>query len=356
MSLPLEPISAALHPGPLPDGEGALAPATSSSPEDIERAFRLAYFIRPDRRAAIRVTVEALSHLDDLIKEQDRRRYSRPCGHRTKVSLSRCQLLQQLVCCVAESSATEGRRAETASGIADDLLIRFVVYLVRIATRRSSFYVNLAVSRILHDYSTAEAMAIYDLLTQDPERMRADSYFRYGKGLLTKEMRRRFGAWVRATRVARGEIRLCGRRPTQHQAALVGECLRLATPWATRCPWPESFDRWRDPLPELCFKGDHPDGEHPVDMRRTHTILHPECYLAATRALGLDAPAERLRVPRFSTGGLGHPARREARRASNVLTGRRPRALREEEVTWIVTELEVIARRRRRWTIRRLSI
>ncbi len=322
----------------------------------VERAFRLAYFIHPDRPSAIRVTVVALAYLDDLIKEQDRRRYSRPRTHRTKASRSRPQLLQHLVCCVSESPEIQRlREDQKPPRTADDLLIRFVIHLVRITTRRNSFYVNLGISRILHDYSTAEAMAIHDLLTQDPERLRHETYFRYGKRLLLNEMRQCFGALVEITRGARGELRFCSGRATLGQAALVQECLQLATPWETQCPFPESFDCWHEELSSLRFTGDHPDDEHPIEMRRMHTVLHPRCYLTATRALGFDAPGQRLRIPRFFAGdGRGRRAGHVTRDAA--LAGRRPQALSEEEKSTIDVELQAIARRRRRWSIRQLSI
>ncbi|MCP3956283.1 MAG: hypothetical protein GY719_00370 [bacterium] len=306
----------------------------------------------------MRVTVKALSHLDDLVTEQDRRRFSQPRRYRTKVSKSRSQLLQHLVCCVAESPQIRQRRDDrTTPKIADDLLIRFVVDLTRIAARRSSFYVNLGISRLLHDYSTSEARAINDFLTQNPERMRNDTYFRYGKGLLLKEMQHRFGSLVETTREARGELRLRSRRPSPRQTVLVNECLRLLTPWETRCPVPESFDPLQEALPELCFAGDHPDDEHPVDMRRMHTVLHPRCYVKATRALGLDAPAERLRIPRFFTGGgKSRCPEPDARgRSDTAITHRQPRVLSIEETATIDAELRAIAQRRRRWSIRQLS-
>lgn len=328
------------------------AMALSGAVDEIDRAFRLAYFIRPDRTLAMRVTIKALSYLDDVIREQGRRRYSQPKAYRTKASRSRSQLLQHLVCCLTDSLETRWPQGKaTAARIAeDDLLVRFVVDLVSIAVRRSSFYVNLSISRILHDYSTADAMAIHDLLAQNPERMRNDSYFRYGKGLLQKEMRQRFGFEIETAREARGELRLCPNRPGSYQAALVGECLLHLTPWETRCPLPDSFDPLQETLPDLCFTEDCPDAEHPVELRRMHAVLHPHCYLRATRALGLDTPAQRLRIPRFIRSD--NRGDRDAHQAS---TTRRPQALSVEERAAITAELRVVVARRRRWSIRQLT-
>ncbi len=341
----LEPSSG--RQAPAPESAGGRTEAIASSTRDTERAFRLAYFIHPDRGLAMHFTVKALSHLDDLVKAQDRRRYAQPRKYRTKVSKSRSQLLQHLICCIAVAPGTEQRD--------DDLLIRFVIGLTRIAARRSSFYVNLGISRILHDYSTAEARAIHDFLAGTPERMRDDAYFRYGKGLLLKEMQQRFGCLIETTREAHGELRFRSRQPTPWQAALVKESLRLLTPWQTRCPLPERFDPLADTLPELGFTGSHPDDEHPFDMRRIHVVLHPRCYRQAARALGLDAPLQRLRIPRFfaaTSCRAGAPASGES---DTAVAHRRPAALSADEAATIDAKLQALRDRRRRWSLRQLN-
>ena len=63
---------------------------------------------------------------------------------------------------------------------------------------------------------------------------------------------------------------------------------------------PERFDPEADTLAQLQFTGEHPDDEHPIEMNRLHTLLHPRCFSRLTRSLGLDVPDRRLRVPRFT--------------------------------------------------------
>ncbi|MCG8457844.1 MAG: hypothetical protein MI919_16330, partial [Holophagales bacterium] len=285
---------------------------------DVERAYRLAYFVHPEQSTALDITVNALAHLDDLYRRQDRRRYSRPRRCRTKVSRDRPQLLQHLICVLVSSRPLRYRMAP-AGGLAglpgsgregpvrlpegEQLLIRYVLELVRIGTRRSSFYSSLGISRILHDYSTAEAVAIHDFLIQDPERSRGESYFRRGKGLLLGELRQRFGPSLPIVSLARGELRPSSEgRATPGQLALVHECLRLLTPWGTPCPVPPHLDPRSDEVPALRFPGGDPDGEHPVELRRMHAVLHPPCFAGIALALGLDPPAERLCIPDFALG------------------------------------------------------
>lgn len=305
----------------------------SISAEIVARAFRLAYFLRPDQEAARRVTATALAHLDPTFERQDRRSPYRPRKNRTKAKRDRVQWLQHLVVCVASSPEHPPHAAPRSR---DDLLIDFLFHLVRITTRRNSFYVNLGISRILYGYSTAETVALQDFLTQDPERVPAEAYFRYAKRIVTSELSQRFGSMLQTVRKARGEHQICSVRPNPRQARLVDQCLRLATPWQTRCVVPESVDPRLEELSDLAFRGRDPDGEHAVEWSRMHTVLHPDCYARSTRALGLGAPGEHLRIPRFfSAGTLAESADGPGDRVAPAL-GR-------DDLAKIEAEVEVIA-------------
>lgn len=316
----------------------------------LHDAFRLAYFIHPEVPWAMHATVRSLALVDVMATHQDKRRYVKPRRHRTKVSKSRPQLLQDLICCLSLERTIQQPPPHDRTD-PDDLLIRFVVLLVRIGSRRSSFYINLCISRILHDYTTPQARALYDLLQQDPERMRHGAYYRRCKRVLMEEVRQHLGHVVGLCRAPRGELRLVSQPPSDRQAVLVKQCLELLTPWQTRCSIPQAFDPMRQDLPELCFSGSHPDDEHPIDMRRAHGILHPACFARLTRALGLDSPDERLRIPSFTVAGdgPGGPPRPGARR------DRRAPELTVEDRLAIGEQVRAIKERRRRWSLNRLG-
>lgn len=272
--------------------------------EKLRRAFQLAYFILGEEEAALRVTREAVASLDVALAQQDKRIYY-ASGSRTKVSLSELQLLQRLVYIAAEP---EERRQEEQGAAQEALLIHYLKHLVRCALKRNSFFVTLGVSRLLHNYSTPETMRIHELVVQDPARVRDDSYYRRGKAQLLQELLARFGVLLAVQRGARGEERFQTLPDGHCYADLTLACLCRFTPWETPCSVPAAFDPHKDELPLLRFRGRDPDGEHEVEVRRMHAVLHPDCFTRLLTALGLAAPAERLELPQFQLTNGPPPA------------------------------------------------
>ncbi|MEM7353446.1 MAG: hypothetical protein AAF657_21800 [Acidobacteriota bacterium] len=315
----------------------------------LNDAFRLAYFLRPDKEAALSTTIRSLALLEVSATHQDKRRYAQPRGRRTKVSKTKPQLLQDLICCLSLNRALQAPlrsdRFDADPQDPDDRLIRFVALLVRLGVRRSSFYVNLSISRFLCDYSTAETCALYDVLLQDPERIRHRAYFRRCKGVLMSEIQKALGPSIETHRGAHGEVKLRTQPASVRQIELVQRCLRLLTPWQTCCPISETFDPLIEAIPQLKFSGDHPDDEHPIEMHRAHAILDPRCYERLTASLGLDRPPDRLRVPRFlpdrsvETQGwcrrnLSQRSAPELSRADRAQIVRELRTLEERRIGW----------------------
>jgi hypothetical protein len=108
-------------------------------------------------------------------------------------------------------------------------------------------------------------------------------------------------------RGARDEERFQSLPDARGHLARVRECLRKFTPWETRCNLPDDFDPDTDELPSLSFRGGDPDGEHEVEIRRFHALLHPECFERLLAALRLNAPDERLEVPQFQLRDIHSP-------------------------------------------------
>src|SRR6266581_650941 len=180
--------------------------------ELLNRAFELAYFILGDRPAAIYVAMAAMDKLKTASSNQGRRHYYTPTGRsaypaaRTKVNLSELHLLQRLVYIESElfERLLEGQQKTLQQ---DDLIIRYIKHLVRITTKHNSFYVTLGLCRLLYNYSTGETSEIYNLVLQDPERIRDDYYYRSRKKHLMAEIRNRFGGFLRTQRGLRREDR-----------------------------------------------------------------------------------------------------------------------------------------------------
>jgi hypothetical protein len=265
--------------------------------EKLSRAFQLAYFILRELQAALIATREAVAALDVTLVRQDKRVHYMP-SHRTKVSLGELQMLQRLVYFASEP---EERRQEEHGVPEDALVTHYIKHLVYITGRRNSFFVALGLSRLLHNYTTAETAQIHELVAQDPDRGRDDSYYRRRKAQLMRELQERFGALLAVQRGARGEERFQSLADAQGYMDWVRECLRKFTPWETNCNLPAAFDPHTDELPSLCFRGNDPDGEHEVEIRRLHALLHPDCFERLLVALRLDAPVKRLEVPEFQS-------------------------------------------------------
>jgi hypothetical protein len=275
--------------------------------ESIARAFQLAYFIHGDRETALNIAAEALAKLEVAAAAQDKRLYYTPTGRaaraerfRTKVSVGELHLLQRLV--YVESEPYERQAEQSPNGESpdeEDMLIYFIKHLVRITVRRNSFYVTLGLSRLLHNYSTAEAMEMYNVLVQDPGRVRDDYYYRSRKGRLMKELKERFGDRLRVTRGARGEERFQTEDAPDRHAELARECLQEFTPWSTECAIPAGLDPLAEEIHDLAFDGSDPDREHAIEVNRLHAALHPECFARLAASLNFASPTDRLTTPYF---------------------------------------------------------
>src|SRR6266849_3528813 len=255
----------------------------------IRRGFELAYFIHGDKPTAIDVVTEAAEKLDVAMVAQDKRLYYHP-KRVTKVSLSRLHLFQRLIYVTSEKYE---RQTESRNDVPLDqraMVVRFIKHLVRITLKRNSFYVALGVGRILHNYTTAEAMRMYDLV-QDPERGRDDCYYRSRKSILMRELIDRFGDSLRICRAAHGEERFASVRSPSRYIDRVRQSLEMFTPWKTPCPV-AGFAPSASPRAI--------DLEDEEEIKRMHAILHPPCFESLIRFLGLTPPDCRLDVPVFA--------------------------------------------------------
>ena len=279
--------------------------------ESLNKAFQLAYFIHANSTLAKQIVIGAAAKLEVATAAQDKRLYYTPAGRnlpeqskpqklRTKVSMSSLHLLQRLVYIESESHEREQEQIQNGAFVdEEDMVIRFTKHLVRVTIKRNSFYVTLGVNRLLFNYSTPETMEIYGQVIQNADRVRDDYYYRSRKRRLLQEIQERFGNFVRLSRGTHREERFQVRDNPAEQWRLVEKCLRVFTPWNTSCVVPENWDHTTDTLAQLSFEGDNPDNEHPIEMNRMHSILHPDCLSRITNALNLESPAERLAIPHF---------------------------------------------------------
>lgn len=266
----------------------------------LGKAFELAYFIHGDIEIAKQVAFNAMNKLEVASNAQYKRFYYTPEARnaRNKVSMNDLQLLQRLVYVESETFEKEKEFTETASE--KDLLIYFVKHLIRITLKRNSFYVTLGLSRILHNYGTTEAMEIYNVVVQDPEKVHDDYYYRSRKGVLMKELKNRFGEKLEIAQVNRGEQRFQSAGFSELEAKLVKKCLKSFTPWNTACDLPEKFNPQFETIKSLAFDGNNADDEHQVELNRMHVLLNPETFQKVVNALSFPLPEEKLEIPKFN--------------------------------------------------------
>ncbi len=327
---------------------------TNSLDDLIKRAYRLAFFIHGEKAVALQVVSEALAKLETAAAAQDKRLYYIPKSDRsrTKTSAKEPHLLQRLVYAESEPYEREAeKRFLTEEPNEEEMIIHFIKHLVRITLKRNSFYVTLGLSRLLHHYSTAETMELYNVLVQDPDRGRDDYYYRSRKKQLMQELKDRFGEMLRISKGARGEERFVADECADQHAELVAECLRQFTPWNTGCALPERIDPRSEEIEAFVFCGDDPDQEAATEINRFHAVLHPDCYSRLLSSLALPAPADRLSVPHFSMA-----SREENDDAPRPPNSRRPADLDSKELEGIKQRLAAESARRKKFSVASLRV
>ncbi len=279
--------------------------AADSQAELLQRAYRLAWFLHGDSDVATAIAVEAVAKLEVAVVAQDKRLYYSPSTRRARVQLNESQLLQRLV--YIESEPYERAREQRGEASSDALTLHFVKHLARISLKRNSFYVALALTRILCAYTTSEAREVYGVVSQDSDHIPDDYYYRSRKKLLMQELRDRFGSLLETSRGSRGEERFASREDQLEALATVRDALSLFTPWTTRCPLPAQLAPREAGIPLLTSSGGDPDAQHVIEMNRIHALLHPPCFERLAAALGLPLFEQRLDLPRFAVASMAGP-------------------------------------------------
>jgi hypothetical protein len=183
------------------------------------------------------------------------------------------------------------------------MVIRLVKHLIRVTIGHNSFYVTLGTSRLLHDYWTSQAARLYAVLIQN-SRHKDERMMRVTKNKLMDAMQQRFPDRLQTYTTDQQEERFVAQPRTPRLIQLVKDCLERFTPWGTACVIPIPFSR---DIPTLASSGNDPEEDHPAEANRIHTMIHPDCFSTLVRSLRLDAPAERLTVPKLAFASSGEP-------------------------------------------------
>jgi len=267
----------------------------------LQKAYALAFFIHGDEEIATRLVIGAAEKLEVAATAQAKRLYYRPVAHRSDARNARQRmwlrddhLLQRLI--YVESESFERRKEQSAACEEEDLIVYFIKHLIRSALKRNCFYMAVGVCRLLHHYSTAETMQLYEAIAQDPVHLKDDYYYRSRKGVLMNELRERFGDLLHTYRSSHGEERFETTDQPSVYAELLRQCLTFFTPWSTPCSVPDRFEGFCA-IPGLVARSAREQDQ--AEVNRVHAVVHPECYARLIRGFGFEAPEKMLAVPQF---------------------------------------------------------
>ena len=324
------------------------ATKTEAPAELRQNSFQLAYFLFPDRSAAMEIVVRALQKIRLRSRREIKRLYwrdkhaERPVR---RIARSDVDMLQWLI--MFESEEDERTQERTGNPSTSSMAIRYIKHLVQISTALSSFYVNVGMTRLLHNYSTSEAQRVYEMLTC---RFLGPDEYRRAKAALMDKMSQRFAGFVKITRVEHGELRFEALDYQERWAGLVDECLRAFTPWSTQgsCPQYVTNHGGKTKLRTDYGAGDTDRNE--LEMRCCHLLIEPACYTRLLEDLTFDPPDTKLDLPRFVM-----PEKKE-NSGDNGIQSRPTPGLSQEELDEIQRRLAETDARRRNLDPRLLTV
>jgi hypothetical protein len=272
-------------------------------PEDLlEKGFQLAYFIVRSRAAAIQILGNAMSKLGVQRSREKKRSYWRYKNLKRKITRivrDDRDVLQWLI--YFESEQYEKQQEQAGVQTTRDMIVRYIKHLAQMTTAMSSFYVNVGLHRLLHNYSTSEAQRVYEWVTQ---HYPGTEEYRKVKGALMSQLEARFQNFVRKYRANHGELRFEVFEEQEVWANLVDECLRFFTPWSQPCLGMAGLEVGFGGHSQLLIgRVRRRVNQDVIETYRCHVFIDPLCFGQLTEKLSLDSPRLRLAVPRFFFNG-----------------------------------------------------
>jgi hypothetical protein len=270
--------------------------------ELLQNGFQLAYFIVRHRPSAIQTLSNAMSKASAQDSREKKRRYWRDKYLKRKISRITREgrdIVQWLI--YSESESYEKRQEQSGELSTRDMVVRYIKYLVQLTTAMSSFYVNIALQRLLHNYSTSETQQLYEWLT---DSYPGSQHYRKVKSMLIKKLEARFDRLLRTSKSDYGEVKFEMLTSQARWVSLVEKCLYMFTPWSTTqsCWVPARLEAGAVPsklLKDLLGNRD----QDVIEMYRCHAFIEPDCSYHLMTGLGLSRSSQRLAIPRFFING-----------------------------------------------------
>jgi len=325
--------------GPAPRVRNWDATKSNAPAELLQRGFELAYFIIPDRVTSIDILTRALEKIRARSRREMKRLYwrdkhtERPVR---RIARSDMDMLQWLIMFEAEQDERAQERAGSISSAG--MTIRYIKHLIQITTSMSSFYVNVGVSRVLHNYSTSDTQRVYEMLTS---RFLGPDEYRRAKSALMDKLSERFAGFLKIARVDHGELRFETSDNQEQWVIAVSDSLSVFTPWSTQGHCAQYVSVNGNTQLKSAQKPANTD-QNESELRCCHILIEPRCYDQLMEDLAFDAPETRLALPRFVM-----PDKQEKSDNNNVQQPPRPPGLSHEDLDQIQRRLTVTDARRR---------
>jgi hypothetical protein len=322
--------------------------AKSAAPDELlQRGFELAYFLIPDRVTAIDILTRALEKIRARSRREMKRLYwrdkhaERPVR---RIARSDMDMLQWLIMFESEQYERAQERAGTSS--LGNMVVRYIKHLVQITTALSSFYVNVGMSRLLHNYTTSDTQRVYEMLTS---RFLGPDEYRRAKSALMDKLSERFAGFLKIARVDHGELRFETSDNQEQWVIAVSDSLSVFTPWSTQGHCAQYVSVNGNIKAKSAQKPANTD-QNESELRCCHILIEPTCYDQLMEDLAFDAPETRLALPRFVM-----PDKQEKRDDNNVQPPRPPE-LSQEDLDQIQRRLAATDARRRNANPRTVTI
>jgi hypothetical protein len=252
-----------------------------------------------------------------------------------RIARSDMDMLQWLIMFEAEQDERAQEKAGSISSAG--MAIRYIKHLLQITTALSSFYVNVGVTRLLHNYSTSDAQRAYEMLTS---RFLGPDEYRRAKSALMDKMSERFAGFLKIARVDHGELRFETSENQERWVDAVSDSLNVFTPWSTQGHCAEFISVNGNTKLKAAQKTADAD-QNESELRCCHILIDPTCYDQLMKDLAFDAPETRLALPRFIM-----PDKQEKSNDDNVQPPRPPE-LSQADLDQIQRGLAVTDARRR---------
>jgi hypothetical protein len=215
----------------------------------------------------------------------------------TRAARSDQDTLQWLI--YVESVAFEIKDEENGRIRLRSMIVRYIKELVRIASGMSSFYMGVAIQRLLYAYTTEENQRSYEALT---DRFHGADEYRRAKGILMRRLQHRFSCFLSGSTGRNGEQRFRALEGQQRWTALARTCLSAFVPWSTRNRCLIQKHLTADGHVSALFTGEGRERsfQDEVEINRYHVFIDPTCFSVLADALNFDTPSSRLLLPCFT--------------------------------------------------------